>query len=70
MKESLRAHEAAMEAKERERVMLLREKYQMLAVKEAEKKSVADFLEADSNNQNFDEKAMMEDIVALMSCFE
>ena len=47
--------------------MLLREKDQLLAVKEAEEKLIADFLEADGNNKNFHDKDMMEAIVALRS---
>ncbi|XVE90100.1 hypothetical protein DITRI_Ditri20bG0050300 [Diplodiscus trichospermus] len=67
MEESLRADEAALEAKERERSMLLREKDRVVAVKEAEEKLVADFLEADGRNKSFDKKAMMDAIVALRS---
>ncbi|XP_022744187.1 uncharacterized protein LOC111295087 isoform X2 [Durio zibethinus] len=67
MEESLRADRAALEAKERERTMLVREKDRMVATKEAGDKLVAVFLEADGNNENFDEKAMMAAIVALLS---
>ncbi|XWS64822.1 hypothetical protein CRYUN_Cryun05aG0037200 [Craigia yunnanensis] len=67
MDESLRADRAELEEKERERSMLLREKDRMHAVKDAEEKLVADFLEADGNNKNFHDKAMMDAIVALIS---
>ncbi|XVF42479.1 hypothetical protein PTKIN_Ptkin01aG0366500 [Pterospermum kingtungense] len=66
MKESLRAERAALEAKERERSMLLTVKGRVIEVKEAEEKLVADFLEAVGSNESFDEKATMEAIVALL----
>ncbi|XVF42489.1 hypothetical protein PTKIN_Ptkin01aG0367600 [Pterospermum kingtungense] len=66
MEESLRADRAELEAKERERSMLLRVKDRGFAVKEAEEKLVADFLEAVGTNKSFDEKAAMKAIVALL----
>ncbi|XVF42484.1 hypothetical protein PTKIN_Ptkin01aG0367000 [Pterospermum kingtungense] len=66
MEESLRADRAELEAKERERSILLRVKDRALAVKEAEEKLVADFLEAVGSNKSLDEKATMEAIVALL----
>ncbi|XP_022719978.1 uncharacterized protein LOC111277827 [Durio zibethinus] len=67
MEESLRADRAALEAKGRERWILMREKDRMLAVKEVEEKLVADFLEAEANKNFDDQKAMIDAIVALMS---
>ncbi|XVE90117.1 hypothetical protein DITRI_Ditri20bG0051900 [Diplodiscus trichospermus] len=49
MEESLGAELAALEAKERERSLLLEERGQFLAVKEAGEKLLADFLKADGN---------------------
>ncbi|KAL4376990.1 hypothetical protein GQ457_02G031730 [Hibiscus cannabinus] len=67
MAEQLRADGAAMEAKENERLMLIAHKDEMLAVTKTVDKLVADFLEAD-HNKNFDaQKAMENEIVALMS---
>ncbi|XVF30891.1 hypothetical protein REPUB_Repub16aG0097200 [Reevesia pubescens] len=67
MEESLRADQATMEAKERECAMLIREKDRMIAVKEAEEKLVADFLEVDGNKNSDDQKVMLDSIVALMN---
>ncbi|XVF30894.1 hypothetical protein REPUB_Repub16aG0097500 [Reevesia pubescens] len=67
MKESLGADLAALEAKEIEREMLKREKNQMLAVKEANEKLVADCLEA-GDKKNFDaQKDMLGAIEAAMN---
>ncbi|XP_022745026.1 uncharacterized protein LOC111295682 [Durio zibethinus] len=66
MKESARADQAALEAKERELAMLVRKKDRMLATKEAGDRLVDVFLEADGNNENFDETAMMDAILALI----
>ncbi|XVF42486.1 hypothetical protein PTKIN_Ptkin01aG0367300 [Pterospermum kingtungense] len=55
MEESLRADLAALEAKERERSMLQREKDRLLAIKEADENLVAAFVEADGNNISLDE---------------
>ncbi|KAK8634115.1 hypothetical protein V6N13_014944 [Hibiscus sabdariffa] len=67
MEQQLRADRAAMKAREIERLMLMTDKDEMLAVKNTMDKLVADFLEAD-DNKNFDaQKAMENEIVALMS---
>ncbi|XP_022718963.1 uncharacterized protein LOC111277079 isoform X2 [Durio zibethinus] len=66
MEESLRADRSALEAKERERWILVREKDRMLAVKEVEEKLVADFLEAEASKNFDDQKAMIDAIVASM----
>ncbi|XVF30897.1 hypothetical protein REPUB_Repub16aG0097800 [Reevesia pubescens] len=67
MEESFMADRAALEAKERERSMLLREKDRILEVKKEKEKLVADFLEADGNKNFDDQKAMLDAIEALMS---
>ncbi|KAK8634120.1 hypothetical protein V6N13_014949 [Hibiscus sabdariffa] len=67
MAEQLRADRAAMEAKENERLMLMADKDEMLAVTKTVDKLVANFLEAD-DDKNFDaQKDMENEIVALMS---
>ncbi|KAK9007014.1 hypothetical protein V6N11_019342 [Hibiscus sabdariffa] len=67
MAEQLLADRAAMEAKENERLMLTVDKDKMLALTKTVDKLVTDFLEAD-DDKNFDaQKAMENEIVALMS---
>ncbi|GMI65106.1 hypothetical protein HRI_000179900 [Hibiscus trionum] len=66
MEEQLRADRAAMDAKENELLMLMWERDQKLAEIKAVDELVSQFLEAEDNN-NFDaQKAMMNQIVALM----
>ncbi|GMI79086.1 hypothetical protein HRI_001577900 [Hibiscus trionum] len=67
MAEQLSADRAAMEAKENEVSMLMAEKDEMLAVTMTVDKLLADFLEAD-DNKNFDaQRALENEIVALMN---
>ncbi|XP_039022502.1 uncharacterized protein LOC120154969 [Hibiscus syriacus] len=66
MEEQLRADIAALDAKENERLMLVSERDQKLAVKKAVDKLVSEFLHAE-DDKNFDtQKGMKEEIVALL----
>ncbi|KAK6232850.1 hypothetical protein QQP08_016240 [Theobroma cacao] len=67
MEERLRAGQAALKAKERERSMLTTEKDRVLALKEDGEKLVSDFLEADGKKNFDDQKAMMDAVVAMIN---
>ncbi|XP_022743803.1 uncharacterized protein LOC111294652 [Durio zibethinus] len=73
MNESLMADRVALQEKERERSMLMRNNQDMLAKEAAKEKLVDDFMAfigANKNNENahnFDEKAMMKAIETMMN---
>ena len=71
MQERLRADEAALRAKERERSKLLTEKDRVLGLKETGKRLVDAFhqLEADGDMNSDDATAMMQAIAAWMNNF-
>lgn len=67
MEEQLMAGRAALEAMENKRLMLMSERDEKLAEKNTVDKLVADFLQADSNGDFEAQKAMENQIVALIS---
>ncbi|KAK5786009.1 uncharacterized protein LOC108472924 [Gossypium arboreum] len=67
MEKQLRADQAALEAMENKRLMLMSERDDKIAEKKTVDKLVADFLRADANGDFEAQKAMENQIVALIS---
>ncbi|KAB2058743.1 hypothetical protein ES319_A11G254800v1 [Gossypium barbadense] len=67
MEKQLRADRAALEAMENKRLMLMSERDDKIAEKKTVDKLVADFLRADANGDFEAQKAMENQIVALIS---